>query len=250
MSKNAEVVFGIHAVRHALNRSPDGILEFWIQDGKQGKQEIKEITSLAEAAGIPVQSVSREAMQKAAGDTVHQGILLRRRTMSRNFTELDPLLHSIKDHKPLLLVLDGVQDPHNLGACLRTANAAGADAVILPRDRAVSVTAAVRKIASGAAEHTPVISVTNLARTLDRLRQHGIWCFGLTDQTQDEIYTVDLTVPLALVLGAEGKGLRRNTRNHCDKLVKIPMAGEVESLNVSVAAAVCLYETLRQRRNL
>ena len=140
MSKNTEVVFGIHAVRHALNRSPDTILELWIQDGKQGTDEINEITGLAETVGIPVQSVSREAIEKAAADTVHQGVLLRRRT-SRHITELEPLLDSIQDGNPLLLVLDGIQDPHNLGACLRTANAAGVDAVIVPRDRAVAVTA-------------------------------------------------------------------------------------------------------------
>lgn len=249
MSRNTEIIYGIHAVRHAFKKSPEEILELWVQEGKQGSGEVNQILDLASAAGISVSAVSREAMERAAGNSVHQGILLRRKTTPTKITDLDSLLSSLKDRIPLLLVLDGVQDPHNLGACLRTANATGVDAIIVPRDRAVAVTATVRKIASGAAEHTPVITVTNLARSLDRIREQGIWCFGLSDQAQDGIYTVDLTVPLALVLGAEGKGLRQNTRNHCDKLVQIPMAGEVESLNVSVAAAVCLYEAVRQRRN-
>jgi 23S rRNA (guanosine2251-2'-O)-methyltransferase len=148
----------------------------------------------------------------------------------------------------LLLVLDGVQDPHNLGACLRTANAAGVNAVILPRDRAVAVTPAVRKVAAGAAEITPVITVTNLARSLRELREAGVWTVGTDDKADQSLYDINLKMPLAMVLGAEGEGLRENTRKHCDFLVSLPMRGIVESLNVSVATGVCLYEVLRQRK--
>lgn len=249
MTRKTEIIYGTHAVRHAIKKTPGAVLELWVQDGKHNSREITGILQMAGAAEISIQHVSRDAMDKISDGGVHQGILIRRRARTGNITDLDSLLHTIKDTTPLLLVLDGIQDPHNLGACIRTANATGVAAVIIPKDRAVSLNETVRKIASGAAEHTPVITVTNLARTLEQIKQQGIWCFGLAEEAGEEVYATDLTVPLALVLGAEGKGLRQNTRNHCDKLVKIPMAGEVESLNVSVATAVCLYEALRQRKS-
>ena len=248
MSRNTEIIYGIHAVRHALSRSPETVLELWVQGGKEQSQEIKNILSNAVAADISIQHVSRDAIEKLSAGAVHQGIVIKRKVKQTAISDLKSLLDSLQHSSPLLLVLDGIQDPHNLGACLRTANAAGADAVLIPKDRAVSLTAAVHKIASGAAEHTPVITVTNLARALDQIKQHGIWCFGLAGDAEEQIFSADLTVPLALVLGAEGKGLRENTRKHCDKLVRIPMLGQVESLNVSVATAVCLYEAVRQRQ--
>jgi 23S rRNA (guanosine2251-2'-O)-methyltransferase len=161
--------------------------------------------------------------------------------------ELDDILDRNKDTLPLFLVLDGIQDPQNLGACIRTANAAGVDAVIIPRDKSVAVTSTVRKVASGGVENTPVITVTNLARAINRLQTAGIWIVGTDNNADKTLYELDLAIPLAIVMGAEGKGLRRNTREHCDYLASLPMHGMVESLNVSVAAGVCLYETLRQR---
>jgi 23S rRNA (guanosine2251-2'-O)-methyltransferase len=152
------------------------------------------------------------------------------------------------DHAPLLLILDGVQDPHNLGACLRVADGAGVDAVIVPRDRAAPVTAVTRRVASGAAETMPLFQVVNLSRTLENLKQAGVWLYGAAQDAPEELYAADLTGPAAIVLGGEGSGLRRLTREHCDKLVRIPMVGTVESLNVSVAAGVMLYEAVRQRR--
>jgi len=248
MSRNTETIYGIHAVRHAIETSSDEVLELWVLEGKQASRESGDIVNLALAAGISVQHVSRGAMDKLSNNAVHQGVLIRRRARSAGFPDLGSLLTAIENSTPLLLVLDGIQDPHNLGACLRTANATAVDALIIPKDRAVSVNATVRKIASGAAEHTPVITVTNLARALEQIKQQGIWCYGMAEEAEEEIFASDLTVPLALVLGAEGAGLRQNTRKHCDKLVKIPMLGQVESLNISVATAVCLYEAVRQRR--
>ena len=247
MAKKVEVIYGIHAVRHALNRSPADVLELWIQEGKQAAGELAAIVAMAATAMRPVQYVSRATLDKISAGGVHQGIAIKRRRIPTPIGDLGSLLDALDNTVPLLLVLDGIQDPHNLGACLRTANATGVDAVIIPADRTVSVNATVCKIASGAAEHTPVITVTNLARTLTQLQERGLWCFGLSEAAESEIYATDLTVPIALVLGAEGKGLRQNTRRHCDKLVSIPMFGQVESLNVSVAAAVCLYEAVRQR---
>ena len=247
MPRKTEIIYGIHTVRHALRRSPEAVLELLLQDGRQDTEEINEIVDLAQKAGISIQHMSRGAIEKLSGNVPHQGVLIRRRTKTGDITSLDSLFEDSANPLSLLLVLDGIQDPHNLGACLRTANATAVDAVIITRDRSVSLNATVSKIASGAAEHTPVISVTNLARALEQLKQHGIWCFGLAEAAESDLFATDLTVPLALVLGAEGRGLRHNTRNHCDKLIKIPMLGEVESLNVSVATGIVLYEALRQR---
>ena len=247
MSRKTEIIYGSHAVRHALDKSPADVLELWLLEGKPATGELAAIVAMAAAVKLPVQYASRAALDKISAGGAHQGVAIKRRTSAVPVNDFSSLLDALTASVPLLLVLDGIQDPHNLGACLRTANAAGVDAVIIPADRSVGVTATVRKIASGAAEHTPVITVTNLARTLTQLQERGVWCFGLSEAAASELYTTDLTVPLALVLGAEGKGLRQNTRQHCDKLVSIPMYGQVESLNVSVAAAVCLYEAVRQR---
>jgi len=178
----------------------------------------------------------------------HQGVIGRLQpSRERNERDLELLLDGL-EHPPFLLVLDGVQDPHNLGACLRTADAAGVDAVIAPRDRAAGLTATACKVACGAAQTVPFIRVTNLARTLGRLQKAGIWLVGAAGEEDRELYQADLTGPLAIVVGGEGRGLRRLTRERCDLLVSIPMAGIVESLNVSVATGICLYEALRQRR--
>ncbi len=246
MSESTEVVYGLHAVRHALLQSADKVTEIWVQEGKQESKNIK--TLLASAGSIPVHSVPKQTLDKLAEFGRHQGIALRQQKHPPGLqVDLEDLLVDAYKSKPLFLILDGVQDPHNLGACLRTADAAGVKAVILPRDRAVGVTASVRKVASGAAENLPIIEVTNLARTLRQIRDAGVWVVGTSDRAEQTIYQLDLDRPLALAMGAEGMGIRENTRKQCDAIVRLPMQGVVESLNVSVATGICLYEVLRQR---
>jgi 23S rRNA (guanosine2251-2'-O)-methyltransferase len=201
----------------------------------------------AESAGVRVQSAGHDALVKLVGEVAHQGAVAAVRPL-KAWDEHD-LIQALSQTAgdALLLILDGVTDPHNLGACLRTANAAGAWAVVIPKDRAATVDGVVRKVAAGAAEFVPVASVTNLARTIDLLKEHGIWVVGTDGEAEQTLYSTDLKRPLALVLGAEGAGMRRLTRERCDFLVRIPMAGQVESLNVSVAAGIALFEVRRQR---
>jgi 23S rRNA (guanosine2251-2'-O)-methyltransferase len=241
-------VCGLHAVTGMLRNHPGSIRELAIAAGRD-ERRLAELLALAAAHGIPVQRQPRTVLDRMLPGVRHQGVIatLHAATGGRREPDLLPLLAACRE-PPLLLVLDGVQDPHNLGACLRTADAAGVHAVIVPRDRAARVTPTVRKVASGAAESVPLFSVTNLARTLRALKEAGIWIYGASDAAQGDLYAADLTGPLALVLGTEGRGLRRLTRELCDHLVAIPMAGRVESLNVSVAAGVLLYEVKRQRR--
>jgi 23S rRNA (guanosine2251-2'-O)-methyltransferase len=214
--------------------------------GRRDKR-LQSLVDKAKHAGIPVEECSRADLD-ARCPQVHQGIVALSEATNREYHEqdLDALLDGL-DHPPLLLVLDGVTDPHNLGACLRSAEAAGADAVIVPKDKSVQLSPTVRKVACGAAEIVPFVSVTNLARTLQSLQQRGIWVFGAAGEAQQSLYDADLKGPIALVLGSEGKGLRRLTREHCDSLLAIPMAGVVSSLNVSVSTGVCLFEAVRQR---
>jgi 23S rRNA (guanosine2251-2'-O)-methyltransferase len=207
----------------------------------------RELKARAEQAGVHVHAASVEALSNLVGDVVHQGAVAAMRPL-KTWDE-----HDLSDAlsrltvDPLLLVLDGVTDPHNLGACLRTADAAGAHAVVIPKDRAATVDGVARKVAAGAAEFIPVASVTNLARTLDVLKERSIWVVGTDGEAEKSLFLADLKRPLALVLGAEGSGMRRLTRDKCDFLVRIPMAGHMQSLNVSVAAGIALFEVLRQR---
>ena len=247
MVKQHDVIYGIHSVRHVLEQAPHDVLELWIQDTRKSARALSVICQSADHAGVPVQYVNRRALDRLTGTTAHQGVALKQKVTERASPDLADVLSGIVNSNPLLLVLDGVQDPHNLGACLRSADAAGAHGVVIPKDRAVQVNATVRKVASGAAEHIPVTPVVNLARSLTVMRDAGIWVYGMADHAATSLFDVDLTVPVAIVLGAEGKGLRKNTREHCDQLLKIPMLGKVESLNVSVAAGVCLFEVVRQR---
>ncbi len=241
------LIYGVHAVAAALAHHPGDVGELWYDGGRRDPR-VRDIVRRAEALGVVVHRVARPELEALLPRVRHQGVAARvRGAASVRPADLDQLLDGL-DHAPLLLVLDGVQDPHNLGACLRSADAAGADAVVVPKDRAVGLTATVRKVASGAAETVPVIPVTNLARTLRALKGRGVWTVGLAGEAERDLYATELTGPLALVLGAEEKGLRRLTREHCDWLVRIPMRGAVESLNVSVAAGICLFEALRQRR--
>jgi 23S rRNA (guanosine2251-2'-O)-methyltransferase len=243
---DAAIVFGLHAIRTLLQQHPQQASLLLLQKGRDDARAT-ELMQLAQAAGVRVEWRDGAELTKLAGGDRHQGACIHvRPAATLGEGALDELLDRATS-PPLLLVLDGVQDPHNLGACLRTADAAGATAVIVPRDRAAGMSPTVRKVASGAAETMPLIQVVNLARTLRWLKERNIWIIGTDDQAPKSLYQSELTGPLALVLGAEGAGLRRLTRDNCDALVGIPMQGVVESLNVSVAAGVVLFEATRQR---
>jgi 23S rRNA (guanosine2251-2'-O)-methyltransferase len=240
------IVFGLHAVRTLLAQRPERALRLVLQKGRTDAR-VNEIVRLAQERGVRMEWRDAHELTRLAGSDHHQGACLEvRPSGTLGEGALDELLDRA-ERPPLLLVLDGVQDPHNLGACLRTADAAGATAVIVPRDRAAGLSPTVRKVASGAAETMPLIQVTNLARTLRWLKEREIWIVGTADEAQQSLYAADLTGPLALVLGSEGTGLRRLTRESCDLIVSIPMHGVVESLNVSVATGIVLYEAVRQR---
>lgn len=241
MSNN--LVYGVHAVQAVLTRGPDSLQNIYVLAGKQNPR-IAGIVSEARAHHIAVMELSRAELDKMAKGGSHQGILAMTSSVTAPPVTLDTLFE--RSENLFLLVLDGIQDPHNLGACLRVADAAGVDAIIAPKDHAVGLTAAVRKVACGAAETVPYIIVTNLARTLKELKERGLWLYGAVGEAEASLYEKTLQRPLALVLGAEGKGLRRLTREHCDFQVSIPMQGTVDSLNVSVAAGICCFEVVRQ----
>ena len=245
---------GIHSVRAALRPGAPGtgpggksdLVEVWLEH-KRRDRRLAELADLAREGGVRIRQVEGEDLARVAPGLNHQGALAWVRIpASRGEADLDILLDAL-DVPAFLLVLDEVQDPHNLGACLRSADAAGVQAVIAPRDNAAGLTPTVAKVASGAARTVPYIQVTNLARTLDALKARGVWLVGLAGEAQTDLYGLDLKGPLALVLGGEGRGLRRLTRERCDFLACLPMRGRVESLNVSVATGICLYEALRQR---
>ena len=239
-----KLLFGFHAVSIRLKVAPNSVREIHV-DATRRDQRMKQFLAKVEEAGMRAIDSDDERLQQMAGTHRHQGVVARVDAVQLA-RSLDDLLDSLAE-PPLLLVLDGVTDPHNLGACLRVADGAGAHAVIAPKDHAVGINATVAKVASGAAETMPYFMVTNLARTLNELKERNIWCIGTSDDAPKTIYQVDLKGPVALVLGAEGDGMRQLTRKTCDELVSIPMKGAVESLNVSVASGVCLYEALRQR---
>ncbi len=243
------VIAGIHGVRAALGHGEDAIQELWVEQGGRRDRRIRELLDMA--GRVPVHTVDRAKLDSLAGGANHQGVVARvHAPAARDEKALSDILDAASG-PPFVLILDGVQDPHNLGACLRSADAAGVHAVIAPRDRAVGLTPVACKVASGAAESVPFVQVTNLARTLRLLKDEaGLWLVGAAGEGETNIYDLDLSGPLGLVLGAEGTGLRRLTREHCDHLARIPMAGAVESLNVSVAAGVCLFEAVRQRGKL
>jgi 23S rRNA (guanosine2251-2'-O)-methyltransferase len=241
----AATVYGLHAVRALLERHPDRIRAVHLA-ARRDDPRVRQIEALAHATGRPVRRIEAQALRGRLGDVAHQGVLAEIDPLPP-WSEADLLSALGQGHAPLLLALDGVQDPHNLGACLRTADACGALAVIVPRDRAAHVTPAVRKVAAGAAESTPVVVVTNLSRSLGLLKEAGLWVIGADAGAEQPAAAADLTGGVVLVLGAEGSGLRQLTRQHCDRLVRLPSLGAVESLNVSVAAGMLLYEALRQR---
>jgi len=244
-------VYGIHAIGAVLERVPERLLELWIAEARDDER-VRALRRRAEAAGIAVQSATPEALSKRVGDVVHQGAVAAVRPLKpwdehELVASLSQMAAPETGRAPLLLVLDGVTDPHNLGACLRTADAAGVHAVIIPKDRSATVDGIARKVAAGAAEFVPVATVTNLVRSLTLLKERGIWVAGTDGEAPQTLYEADLKRPLALVLGAEGAGMRRLTRECCDFVIRIPMSGQVESLNVSVAAGVALFEARRQQ---
>ncbi|NIM33029.1 MAG: 23S rRNA (guanosine(2251)-2'-O)-methyltransferase RlmB [Pseudomonas stutzeri] len=240
-----EKIYGLHAVEALLRHHPKRVKQVWLAEGR-GDPRVQVLIELAAQARVSVGQCERREMD-AWVEGVHQGVVA---DVSPSQVWGEAMLDELLDRAegpPLLLVLDGVTDPHNLGACLRTADAAGALAVIVPKDKSATLNATVRKVACGAAEVIPLVAVTNLARTLGKLQQKGLWVVGTAGEAEQSLYAQDLTGPIVLVMGAEGRGMRRLTREHCDYLVRLPMAGSVSSLNVSVATGVCLFEALRQR---
>lgn len=241
-----EWVAGLHGVRAALLHGADAVVGVWYDSGRRDRR-LHDLLTLARQARVPLHPVERAELDRLSRGANHQGaaaqVLI---PAALDESALERLLDGLTG-PPLLLVLDGVQDPHNLGACLRAADGAGAQAVVAPRDRSVGLTPTVCKVASGAAGQVPYVQVTNLSRCLERLRERGVWVVGCAGEAAASLYAVDLAGPLALVLGGEANGLRRLTREHCDELVSLPMRGHVESLNVAVTAGVVLYEALRQR---
>ncbi|WP_302172732.1 23S rRNA (guanosine(2251)-2'-O)-methyltransferase RlmB [uncultured Hydrogenophaga sp.] len=243
----AKVLFGFHAVGVRLKTAPASVIEVYFESTRRDAR-MRQFLDRAREAGVRLIEADALRIAKLAGSHGHQGVAARVQPLEQA-RSLDDLLEQLEPtgEPPLLLVLDGITDPHNLGACLRVADGAGAHAVIAPKDHAAGINATVAKVASGAAETMPYFMVTNLARTLGELKERNIWVIGTSDDAPRTLYQADLKVPVALVLGAEGQGMRQLTRKTCDELVSIPMHGAVESLNVSVASGVCLYEALRQR---
>jgi len=249
MAKHDEFVFGIHSINALIERSPERFIELWLLKGREDER-LKPIINLARKYGIATQLANRKVLDEKSEGEQHQGVVARvKAAKALTEADLDDILQTAeqKNKTPFLLILDGVTDPHNLGACLRNADAAGVQAVIVPKDNAAKITPTVRKVAVGAAETVPLVQVTNLARTMKQLQQMGVWIVGTAGETDTCLYDIKLQGPMALVMGAEGKGMRRLTRETCDQLVKLPMAGSVSSLNVSVATGICLFEIVRQR---
>lgn len=249
MAKHSVWVLGNHAVNAVISISPERAIALWVVENSNNQSQCDVVASV-KRLGIPVNSVTKRELLKHTGSEQTQGIALEAKAKpDRAERELAPFIEKVLENDtPLLLILDQVQDPHNFGACLRTADAAGAHAVIVAKDNASPMTAVVQKVASGAAETVAIFRVTNLARSMEVLKQAGVWLIGTSDKAQHSLYQQDMTGPIAIVMGAEGKGMRQLTEKHCDSLVSLPMAGSVvSSLNVSVATGVCLYEIVRQR---
>ncbi len=246
-----ELIFGIHAVESLVKNNKQSITELVVLKGRHDKRLSR---LMKQAKGIPFRQATRRELDGIAHSESHQGVIAYANASSEEASgklikenELPSFLEAIEG-KPMILLLDGVTDPHNFGACLRSADAAGVHLVITPKDRSVGLTSSVRKVACGAAETMPICQVTNLVRAMETLKDAGIWIAGAAGEAEDTLYDIDFKGPMAVVMGAEGAGLRRLTRENCDYLIKIPMAGEVSSLNVSVATGICLYEVVRQRQ--
>jgi 23S rRNA (guanosine2251-2'-O)-methyltransferase len=241
---DTRLIHGFHAIVAKLRQAAEDVKEIYLAEGRQDARA-RDLVKAAEGAGVRVILMPAARLDSLAGNDRHQGVIAKVSSMQRYVT-LDDILDTL-DEPPLLLVLDGVTDPHNLGACLRVADAVGAHAVIAPKDRAVGLNATAMKVASGAADTVPYVTVTNLSRSLREMQERGIWTIGAAGEATKDIYGIEQKGALAWVLGSEGDGLRRLTRDTCDELARIPMLGSVESLNVSVASGICLYEARRQR---
>lgn len=237
-----ELIYGLHAVESFLKNDPANVLQLWVQKGRRDKR-LQSVLSIAEQHRLHIEVMSSDKMDRKCEGAVHQGVIAKvKQAPSKNITIED----LCERDRLLLLILDEVQDPHNIGACLRTADAVGADAVIVSKNRSPGLTAAVRKVSSGAADTVPFVQVSNLARSLQTLRDNDVWILGAAGEADCELFDCQVADRTALVMGSEGKGMRRLTREHCDQLISIPMSGSVESLNVSVATGVCLYQ-IRQK---
>ena len=249
-----QYIYGIHAVDSLLRQNPRSVQRLWVQQGREDKR-IASLLELAQNQGVPIAREPRKDLDEMVSGR-HQGVVaetlnapVHGEVLQANLWQEPELLRHVeqKQGPVLILVLDGVTDPHNLGACLRSADAAGVDAVVVPKDKSADLTPTARKVACGAAEVVPFVRVTNIARTLTALKERNVWVYGAAGEAENTLYNSDLSGSMALVMGAEGSGLRRLTREHCDFLIKLPMAGSVSSLNVSVATGICLFEAVRQR---
>ncbi len=241
--KPHEIIYGIHAVEAALRIQSENVLQVFVQQGRNDNR-IKKILDIAKNSGISLQAISNDKLKEKCPGARHQGVAAEIRRSQSSAVTLDDILEK---ESVLLLILDEVQDPHNIGACLRTADAVAVDAVIVSKNRSPALTPVMRNVASGAAETVPYIMVSNLARALEKIKQSNVWLMGTSGDCPQTIYDTTASSRLALVMGSEGKGMRRLTREACDELISIPMQGSVESLNISVATAVCLYEIRRQQ---
>jgi len=242
--KSHEIIYGIHAVEAALRNQSENVLQVFVQQGRNDNR-IKKILDIAKNSGVSLQSISNDKLKEKCPKARHQGVVAEIRSGKSSTITLDDILEK---EAVLLLILDEVQDPHNIGACLRTADAIGVDAVVVSKNRSPALTPVIRNVASGAAETVPYIMVSNIARALDKIKESNIWVVGTSGDADQTIYETRVNNRLALVMGSEGKGMRRLTREACDELISIPMQGTVESLNISVATAVCLYEIRRQQQ--
>ena len=241
-----QLVYGFHAVNAVLKQARRTVHALYLKQTRQDKR-MDDLLLLVEQRNIPIHYLTASALEKRFPDAVHQGVIAEVSALSA-FTEADLDTLLLESSTPIcLLILDGITDPHNLGACIRSADAAGVHCIITPKDNSARITPIVSKVSSGATEVVPLLQVTNLARTMDKLKQAGVWLFGAAGEAEKTIYAIDFKGPMAIVLGAEGSGLRRLTRDHCDELFSLPMYGSVSSLNVSVATGICLYEAMRQR---
>ena len=242
---HTDKIYGIHGVESLLARNPQNVIQLFLLKNRKDKT-LANIEALANKAGIKCQSIDRKKMDDRVHGN-HQGVIVEVKIVDALMNESQLLELAATKENLFLLVLDGVTDPHNLGACIRTADAAGVDAIVLPKDRSASMNATVRKVACGAAENVPLVKVTNLARFLKQLKEEFVWIIGTAGEAENNLFQTKFSAKTAIVMGAEGAGMRRLTREHCDELINIPMAGSVSSLNVSVATGICLFEYVRQQ---
>lgn len=249
MAKRTEQIFGIHAVSQMLESSPDRIINVWIQEAINS-DSVRAIHDEMNKLGLAVQVTPRATMSRMTKNQNHQGVIIEvKPAKKKTDNDLVQILEQHRDDNPLYLILDSVQDPHNLGACIRTAEATKVTAIIIPKDRAVGITDTVRKVASGAVENVTVITVTNLVRAIKKIKEAGVWVVGADGEAEESIYDMNMKVPTAIIMGGEGKGMRESVMKECDYIAALPILGQIESLNVSVATGVILYEVIRQRQS-